>query len=184
MLNKDFALNNKWFPYKYMNHFIQSFLELDYYKNIQLVVEMSQLFTKFAYYDPDHNNKLMNALNSLSFSEININLLFDIFVLSITNSKLKKQFLEISYENIIKYLKPHINRDTPAQFKRPFDFEEIECVYDKIINYYNNVLHLKNNNNFRENENKFGEASNMIYQVYMIYSKDDENHLNSINNSV
>lgn len=166
-----------------MNSFIQSLLELDYYKNINLVVEMSQLFAKFSYYDPDHHNKLMNALHSLSFSEINFNLLFDIFILSITNSKVSQQFLETSFENLIKFLKPHFIPDTPAQFKKPLELEEIEGVYEKILNYYNNVLHLKKNSHFRDNEIKFREVAGMSVEVYRKISEEKEKNTNLNNNN-
>jgi hypothetical protein len=146
---------------------------------MQLVVEMSQLLAKFSYYDPDHHNKLMNALHSLSFPETHLNLLFDIFILSITNSKINNQILESSYENLVNFLKPHFIPDTPAQFKKPLDFEEIATVYEKILNYYNNVLHLKKNSHFRDNEKKFGEVAKMSVEVFRKLSEDREKNLNN-----
>jgi len=121
----------------------------------------------------------MNALHSLPFPEINLNLLFDIFILSITNSKLSNQFLETSYENLLNFLKPHFIADTPAQFKKALDFEEIETVYEKILNYYNNVLQLKKNSNFRDNEKKFAEVARMIVEVFRKLSEDREKNLNN-----
>lgn len=97
VFNLDFATTS-WLPYKFINSFIENLISLDYINNIQLIIDFSQLFAKFSYYDSDHHNKLINALHSISFSEIRFVLLFEIFVLAISNPKIDKRFLESSYE--------------------------------------------------------------------------------------
>lgn len=110
----------------------------------------------------------MNALYSLPYSEANVSLLFDTFVLSISNSKIDKYVLDTTYENIIKILKPHLNPDTPSQFKQQIQIEEIDQIYNKILEYYNNFLHLKRNAHFKVNEPKFGELAKLVADVYQI----------------
>ena len=176
VFNLDFATTS-WLPYKFINSFIENLISLDYINNIQLIIDFSQLFAKFSYYDSDHHNKLINALHSISFSEIRFVLLFEIFVLAISNPKIDKRFLESSYENLSNMLRPYLEPDTPSNFKKPLTPEELEQIYEKLIEYYNKVLMLKNNANFKANSSLFKQIACMVFQIQENIT---ENHINPI----
>ena len=145
---------------------MQNLLALDYQLNIELVVEISQLFAKFSYYDPDHHKKLTKALHSLNYSVIRFPFLFDIFVLAISDKKIDKLFLDNTYENIITIIRPYMDVNTPSQLKKQLLNIELENIYMKMTDYYNTTLILKNNSHFKVNEKLFEELLNMVFYLH------------------
>ena len=176
----DFAMIDKWIPFKFINNFIQNIIELDYVKNIELIVDFSQLFSKFSYYDHDHYTKLNNSLHSISFSDMRFPIMFDIFIMSITTPKIDKLFLDSSYENIVNYLSPHLQPDTPSNFKKPLSEEEIDKIYKKLLDYYNNVLTLKKNSYFKANSSLFENIGSMVFHLQEINTQKSQTQINHL----